>query len=115
MDTELKYCGTSGKPVDKQRKQTSTYIIGKNRSARLKKREMPVRREAKMKNFALIALIMLLSLSGCASSGKSGFRRIPEAAEPWMTFKQEWTGFWTGSEAAEPWKSFKQEWTGFWN
>ena len=68
-----------------------------------------------MKTFALIALIMVLGLSGCASSGKSGFRRIPEAAEPWMTFKQEWTGFWKGPEAAEPWKSFKQEWTTFWN
>jgi hypothetical protein len=49
---------------------------------------MPVRREAKMKNLALIALIMVLGLSGCASSGKSGF------------IIQEWTGFWKSPDAA---------------
>ena len=76
---------------------------------------MPFRREAKMKYFALIALFMVLGLSGCASSGKSGIRRSPEAAEPWKTFGQEWVGFWKGPEAAEPWKTFKKEWIGFWN
>jgi hypothetical protein len=34
-DTWLKYCGTAGKPGGQQRKQTSTYRIGRNRSTRL--------------------------------------------------------------------------------
>jgi hypothetical protein len=34
-DTELKYSGTAGKPGGKQRKQTSTYGIWRNRSTRL--------------------------------------------------------------------------------
>jgi len=67
-----------------------------------------------MKTFVWIALIMVLGLSGCASTGKSAFRKSPEAAEPWETFREEWVEFWKGSEAAEPWKSFKQEWISFW-
>ena len=35
-DIGLKSCGTVGKPGGKQRKQTSTYSIGRNRSTRLK-------------------------------------------------------------------------------
>ena len=34
-DIGLRSCGTAGKPGGKQRKQTSTYSIGRNRSTRL--------------------------------------------------------------------------------
>jgi len=97
----LWHCRETGRQTEK----TNINLLHREKQvySTQKTYKMPVRREGKMKNLALIALIMVLSLSGCASSGKRGF------------IIQEWTEFWKGPEAAEPWKSFKQEWTEFWN
>ena len=55
-----------------------------------------------MKRLALIALIMVLGLSGCASSGTCGL------------IKQDWVRYWNDPGGAS-WESVKQDWRWFWN
>jgi hypothetical protein len=62
----------------------------------------PARRESKMKKFALIALIMVLGLSGCAYSG------VKNVA------KEDWNDYWSGPRS-ESWTLIKQDWNEFWN
>ena len=63
---------------------------------------MAVRRKAKMKGLGLIALIMVLGLSGCASSGMSGL------------IKEDWTEFWNDPGGGS-WEVIKWDWTEFLN
>jgi hypothetical protein len=74
-----------------------------------------------MKRLALIALIMVLGLSGCASSGTCGLIRQdwirywndPGGAS-WESVKQDWVRYWNDPGGAS-WESVKQDWRWFWN
>jgi hypothetical protein len=77
---------------------------------------MPVRREGKMKKLALIALIMVLGLSGCASSGTRGSIRqdwIAYWKDPggifWEDIKQDWIVY-LKNPGGLNWDSIKQDW-----
>ena len=82
---------------------------------------MAVKREGTMKTLAWIALIVVLGLSGCASSGTGGYIRgdwIAYWENPgdahWKSIKGDWTEFWNAPGGLS-WKSIKGDWTGFWN
>jgi len=74
-----------------------------------------------MKKFALIALMVVLGLSGCASSGTSGSVRQdwirywndPGGAS-WESVKQDWVRYWNDPGGAS-WESVKQDCKRFWN
>jgi uncharacterized protein YceK len=53
-----------------------------------------------MKTPALIALIMVLGLSGCASPGTSD------------SLKQDWVAYWKSVKG--DWDSTKEDWTTYW-
>jgi hypothetical protein len=82
---------------------------------------MPVRREGEMKKLALIALIMVLGLSGCACYGTCDSVRQdwirywdnPGGAS-WESVKQDWIRYWNDPGGAS-WESVKQDWRWFWN
>jgi len=70
-----------------------------------------------MKELGLIALIMVLGLSGCASSGtsdsiKQGWTWYGEG-DSWETIKQRWA--WYGYGETDGWESIKQGWRKLWN
>ena len=91
-----------GKPGGKQRKQTSTHRIRRIPDTRLKKRvELLVKGEGKMKKLVLIALIMVLGLSGCTSSGISD------------SIKRDWIAYWDNSGSGS-WESIKRDWMTYW-
>jgi ABC-type glycerol-3-phosphate transport system substrate-binding protein len=81
---------------------------------------MPVGRKGKMKTLALIALVMALGLSGCASNGMTELIRQdwirywgnPGGAS-WESLKQDWTVYWENPEGAS-WESLKLGWTAHW-
>jgi rubredoxin len=81
-----------------------------------------IRREAKMVKVALIGLVMVLGLSGCASFGESisfkqnwaEFWRSPAEGTPWEPMKQDWGQFWKSPAAGTPWESIKENWAEFW-
>ncbi len=55
-----------------------------------------------MKRFAMVALIMVLALSGYACAGTSAL------------IKEDWTEYWKNPGAGD-WKPIKQDWVDFWN
>ena len=74
-----------------------------------------------MKKIALIALTMVLGLSGCASSGTSGSTKQDwttywknPGGGCWESIKQDWTAYWK-NPGGGCWESTKQDWRGFWN
>jgi len=81
---------------------------------------MPVRRKGKMKNLALIVLMMALGLSGCASNGMTELIRQdwirywdnPGGAS-WESLKLDWTAYWQNPGGAS-WDSLKQDWAVYW-
>jgi rubredoxin len=81
---------------------------------------MPVRRKGKMKKLALIALMMALGLSGCASNGMTELIRQdwirywdnPGGAS-WESLKLDWTAYWQNPGGAS-WDSLKQDWAVYW-
>jgi hypothetical protein len=74
-----------------------------------------------MKKFALIALMVVLGLSGCASSGTSGSIR-QDWTEYWWnrggpsceSIRQDWIRYWNDPGGAS-WESVKQDCKRFWN
>lgn len=65
---------------------------------------MPVRREGNMKKLALIALIMVMGLSECASSSTS------------VSIKEEWYYYWKNPAGAGlSWEDIKVGWRWFLN
>jgi len=81
---------------------------------------LPVRREAKMKKPALIALIMVLGLSGCASSGTTSSTKQDWTACWWNRggpscelIRQDWIRYWNNPGGAS-WESVKEDWIRYW-
>lgn len=74
-----------------------------------------------MKELALIVLIMVLGLSGCASSGMSGLI-IEDWAEylsdpgsgDWKLIKWDWAEVWKDPGGGS-WEAVKMDWTEFLN
>jgi hypothetical protein len=98
---------------------------------------MLLRRKANMKTLALIALIIVLGLSGCASSGTSDSLKQDWVAywnnvkgdwestkgdltaylkDPggitWELMKGDWVAWW--KDVKDDWESTKKDWTAFW-
>ena len=74
-----------------------------------------------MKKLVLIALIMVLGLSGCASSGTSGsikqdwtaYWENPGGAS-WEAIEQDWVRYWDNPGGAS-WEAIRQDWIRYWN
>jgi hypothetical protein len=73
-----------------------------------------------MKKLALIALSMVLGLSGCACPGTSSSIRQDWAAywrnpggESWESIKKDWAAYWR-NPAGENWESIKWDWVAYW-
>jgi hypothetical protein len=73
-----------------------------------------------MEKLALIAVIMALSLSGCACSGTMGSIKQDWAAywrdpggESWESIKQDWVAYWK-NPGGESWESIKLDWVLYW-
>src|SRR4030042_664480 len=81
---------------------------------------MPVRRKGQMKKLALIALMMSLGLSGCASNGMTELIRQdwirywenPGGAS-WESVKLDWTAYWKNPGGAS-WELLKLDWAAYW-
>ena len=74
-----------------------------------------------MKKVALIALTMVLGLSGCASSGTSGSVRQDRirygndlGGATWESVKQDWLGI-GGTQEVASWGSVKQDRIRYWS
>ena len=74
-----------------------------------------------MKRLALIALTMVLGLSGCASSGTGGSIGQDWTAYWWNrggpsceSVRQDWIRYWNDPGGAS-WESVKQDWVRYWN
>jgi hypothetical protein len=80
---------------------------------------MLVRRKAKMEKLALIALIMVLGLSGCACPGTSGPIKQDWATYlkgiegDWESTKQDWTAYWK-NPGGENWERIEKDWAAYW-
>ena len=74
-----------------------------------------------MKKPALIALIMVLGLSGCASSGTTSSTKQDWTACWWNRggpscelIRQDWIRYWNNPGGAS-WESVKLDWIRYWN
>jgi len=84
---------------------------------------MPERKKAKMRILALVALILVLGLGGCASSGTSdsiirdwdAYWKNPGGGDCWESTKRDWDAYWKNPGGGECWESTKRDWREFWN
>ncbi len=76
-----------------------------------------------MKKLSLTALIMVLALSGCASSGTGGsikwdwveYWKSPEAGSFRESIKRDWADYWKSPEGGTFRESIKWDWKEYWN
>ena len=72
-----------------------------------------------MEKLALIGLIMVLGLSGCACPDTVGSLKQDWVAYwkslegDWDSTKQDWAAYWKNREGID-WESLKQDWGAYW-